>query len=72
MNCPCKPARTWYDLLHACLEKEAADSGLSSAQSQAILALLKKENFLNYKTKGTGTVSLLVEGGTFPNHNPPN
>lgn len=47
MNCLCEPAKTWYDLLRACLEREAADSALSSAQSQAILARLKKEKIFS-------------------------
>lgn len=43
MNCPCEPVKTWYDLLRVCLEKDAADSALSSAQIQALLDRLKKE-----------------------------
>lgn len=45
VNCLCEPAKTWYDLLRVCLEEDAANSALSSAQSQALLAVLKKKIF---------------------------
>ena len=39
-----EPGRTWYDLIRAALEEEAARTVLSGVQSQALLDRLKKEN----------------------------
>ena len=38
-----EPAVTWYDLIHTCLEEDAARTVLNAAQVQSLMARLKKE-----------------------------
>ena len=45
MNCRDKPARTWYGLIRAALEEDAARSALNSGQIQALTARLKKDGY---------------------------
>ena len=47
MNCRDKPARTWYGLIRAALEEDAARSALNSGQIQALTARLKKEKIFS-------------------------
>ena len=47
MRCRSEPARTWYGLIRACLEEEAARTTLSRDQAQALLARLKKEKIFS-------------------------
>ena len=47
MSCRREPVRTWYDLIRAALEEDAARTTLSAAQSQALLERLKKEHIFS-------------------------
>ena len=47
MSCRRESGETWYDLIRAALEEDAARTTLSAAQSQALLERLKKENIFS-------------------------
>lgn len=42
-----EPGETWYTLIRAAMEEEAARTALSPAQAQALLERLKKEKIFS-------------------------
>ena len=47
MSCRSETVRTWYDLIRAALEEDAARTVLSSEQIQALMARLNREHILS-------------------------